>query len=466
MKKYYTLIRTLAFAVILTGCGKIEPETSSEPKESPREWKVSIQASTSNGTKALSESGNTISAAWEAGDVVYICNSSNTFGQMTAESSGTVTTLSGTVTKTMTAGKTYTLRYLQKGENLLNLRSQKGTLADLAKNHDMAEATVTVKNVNGTEVVFEENTVNFESKISIVKFTFDRVINYVSVICSNLKTYVRPGYSSNYSFIEVNPEEATQNVYVAMSTLEAQKSIFLFLAKDANGFYYIAAKRAQVENGKNYGVNVSLRSMPDYVDLGIVRDGKSVCWGTKNLGASSPGEAGNYYAWAETSTKTSYSWDNYAYGSYSWITKYDPDRPDQGVVDGLASLLPEDDAATSALGEKWRTPSLNDFNDLLNSANTEAILSGAYGRWGYTFLSKIDGYTGRFIFLPVGGYYKDDTRQDGGNGYYWSRQIDQTSWTSSSFANTFKFSNSIYSSPSTSRMERAYGLSVRPVYIQ
>ena len=93
MKKYYTLIRTLAFAVILTGCGKIEPETSSEPKESPREWKVSIQASTSNGTKALSESGNTISAAWEAGDVVYICNSSNTFGQMTAESSGTVTTL-------------------------------------------------------------------------------------------------------------------------------------------------------------------------------------------------------------------------------------------------------------------------------------------------------------------------------------------------------------------------------------
>ena len=475
MKKINTLASAVSVILAFTACSGIglqkdEPVSSAKEEiESPKVWKASIKATKGSDeakTKALSEVGGSLNALWEAGDVVYISDSNYEYGSLTAQSGGLNTTLSGTITRTMKVGKTYTLRYLQKGQDYLYLPNQKGTLEDIAKNHDMSEATVTVKSIDGDNIVFNESEVQFESKISITKFTFNTNIKNVTIFSSNLKTYVRPGYSANYGFVDVNTTEETSTVYVAMSYLEAKKAVFLFMAKSADGTYFTAAKKVQLENGKYYKTNVNLQAMPDYVDLGIDRDGHSVCWGTKNLGSTRPGGAGTYYAWAETSSKTTYSWDNYAYGSYSWITKYDPDRPDQGVVDGLASLLPEDDAATQSLGDGWRTPSLNDFNDLLNASNVEKILSYADGRWGYCFHSIIDGYTSKFIFMPVFGYYKEASLTDAGYGYYWSNKIDQMSWTSSSFANVLKFSNSYYSSPETSRMERAYGLLIRPVYIQ
>ena len=466
MRKLHMFFRVACLMLASVACNNIDLQI--EDPDAPQEWRVSIQATMGDAqdqTKALSESGNTITASWEAGDVVYICNNNYDYGQLTAQSSGTSTKLSGTITKSMTVGATYTLRYLQKGNDFLYLPNQKGTLEDIAKNHDMAEATVTVKSIDGDEVVFNETSVSFQSKVSITKFTFDRSVKNVTIFCSNLKTYVRPGYSGKYGFIDIIPEEETSTIHVAMSTLEAKKDVFLFLAKGADGLYYMATKKAQLEDGKNYATNVTLSAMPDYVDLGIVRDEKHVCWATKNLGADRPGATGNYYAWGETAPKTTYSWDNYAWGSYSWITKYDPDRPDQGVVDGLANLLPEDDAATVALDESWRTPSYDDFKDLLNASNVESIRAYADGTWGYCFHSVIEGYESKFIFIPMTqGYYEGDTRQETAKGYYWSNKIDQLSWTSSSYVNILQLGG-YYSVPETSRMQRAYGLAVRPVHI-
>ncbi|MBO4566878.1 MAG: hypothetical protein J5695_06595 [Bacteroidales bacterium] len=480
MRKFYSLFFAATMAVAFTACTVVDlqPEEPDAPKAaeevSPQVWNVCIEASKGSDTKALSENGNTITASWEEGDVVYICNGSYDFGTMKAQSSGTTTKLIGTVTKTMKVGSTYTLRYLQKGQDYVYQPSQKGTLADIAKNQDYSEAKVTVKSIDGMEVVFNEESVQFQSQISITRFTFNMPIASVTIFSSNLMTYVRPGYTANYPFIEVRPDEVSSTVYVAMTPLEAKKAAFLFLAKDKDGLYYTAVKYAKIENGKNYKGSVTLTAMPEYVDLGIERDGKHVCWATRNLGASRPGEAGNYYAWAELAPKSKYSWDNYAYGSYSWITKYDPDRPDQGVVDGLAVLLPEDDAATVTLGAPWRIPTLDDINDLLDKSKVEALSSYADGIWGYCFHSLVDGYADRFIFIPrTSGYYKDDVLAStlawpdkSTDGYYWSSKIDQMSWTSSSFANCLKIPSSYYSVPETSRMERAYGLCIRPVYVE
>ncbi|MCR5325248.1 MAG: hypothetical protein K6E37_00680 [Bacteroidales bacterium] len=465
VKKLY-IVGAVLFASV--ACNKIE-QPIEKPMDSPKEWTVSIQATKGDDlTKALSESGTTISACWEIGDVVYIvsANGNKEFGTMTAQSGGTSTTLTGTITKTMTVGTSYILRYLQKGQDYLYLVSQQGTLSDIAKNHDMAEATVTVKSIDGNNVTFEETIAHFESKISITKFTFDKTVSWVGIYSSNLMTYVRPGYSYNYSCISIEPKTNFQTAYVAMSTLANKKSVFMFLAKGEDGLYYMAAKNVQLENGKNYITNVTLHEMPAYVDLGIVRGGHHVCWATKNLGASSPGQFGNYYAWAETTSKSTYSWDNYAYGSYSWVTKYN-DRSDQGTVDGKLYLDPEDDAATASLGSGWRMPSIEDFNDLLNSSNTEVMYVFADQRWGYLFHSIIEGYTGKFFFLPrTNGYYKDDAITNNGSnrGYYWSNNVEHTSWTSASFANTLQFTGT--SAPETSMMQRAYGLVIRPIYEQ
>lgn len=46
----------------------------------------------------------------------------------------------------------------------------------------------------------------------------------------------------------------------------------------------------------------------EYVDLGL-----SVLWATCNIGAATPEEYGNYFAWGETATKDSYTEENYVY---------------------------------------------------------------------------------------------------------------------------------------------------------
>ena len=238
MRTMNSLFCSAAAIIALSACSgldlqKEEPVSSSkEDIESPKVWKASIKAtkgSDETKTKALSEVGGSLSTSWEAGDVVYITDNNNAYGQLTAQSSGLNTTLSGTITKTMKVGKTYTLRYLQKGEDFLYLLDQKGTLDDISKNHDMSEATVTVQSIDGDNVVFNESEVQFESKISITRFTFNRNIKNVTIFSSNLKTYVRTGYTANYGSIYVNADDYTSTLYVAMSHLEAKKAVFLFL---------------------------------------------------------------------------------------------------------------------------------------------------------------------------------------------------------------------------------------------
>ena len=50
----------------------------------------------------------------------------------------------------------------------------------------------------------------------------------------------------------------------------------------------------------------------DYVDLGLTSGTK---WATANIGAKTPQDYGNYYAWGETTTKEVYNWETYKYGS-------------------------------------------------------------------------------------------------------------------------------------------------------
>lgn len=46
----------------------------------------------------------------------------------------------------------------------------------------------------------------------------------------------------------------------------------------------------------------------EYVDLGL-----SVKWATCNVGANTPEEFGDYFAWGETAPKSEYTWSSYTY---------------------------------------------------------------------------------------------------------------------------------------------------------
>ncbi len=54
--------------------------------------------------------------------------------------------------------------------------------------------------------------------------------------------------------------------------------------------------------------SISFAASANYVDLGL-----SVKWATCNLGASTPSDMGERYAWGETKTKSDFTWSNYLY---------------------------------------------------------------------------------------------------------------------------------------------------------
>lgn len=162
----------------------------------------------------------------------------------------------------------------------------------------------------------------------------------------------------------------------------------------------------------------------DPVDLGL-----SVKWSTINIGASAPYEAGDYYAWGETTIKNEYSWATYKYcnGEDTSITKYNSyaQYGHDGFIDGLTVLEPDDDVAYVKWKGNWRMPLDKEFQELVDSCTWVWIEMN--GMAGYKITSNVEGYTDNSIFLPASGYTKDSQQYGLGNyGDYWTASMSGT----------------------------------------
>lgn len=141
------------------------------------------------------------------------------------------------------------------------------------------------------------------------------------------------------------------------------------------------------------------------VDLGL-----SVKWASCNVGASSPEEYGDYFAWGETTTKSSYTESN--------SVTYDlsiSELESRGIIDANGNLTAAYDAATANWGSEWRMPTLDEIKELRNNCTWEwTTQNGVKGR-------KVTGPNGNSIFLPAAGYRRDTSLGHAGSyGYYWS----------------------------------------------
>ena len=180
-----------------------------------------------------------------------------------------------------------------------------------------------------------------------------------------------------------------------------------------------------------------------FIDLGLP---SGLLWAECNVGASSPYEDGGYYAWGETETKSSYSWDTYKWGSSP--TKYNSS-------DGKTTLEASDDVATVKWGKECRMPSRAEFQELYNQC-VWTWKSNYNGTSGYL----VKGPNNQTIFLPAsGGQFGGDLSFRGSYGYYWSSSLNASI---SIFAFYFDFVSDFFS-PSNGYYNRYYGLSVRPV---
>ena len=142
-----------------------------------------------------------------------------------------------------------------------------------------------------------------------------------------------------------------------------------------------------------------------YVDLGL-----SVKWATYNVGATSPEEYGDYFAWGETTTKETYDYDNCPTCRLSYSS-----LQSQGYIDNEGNLTSQYDAATANWGGTWRMPTYAELNELNTQCTWEWINTNDFK--GY----KVTGPNGNSIFLPAAGYRYGSSLDDAGSyGYYWS----------------------------------------------
>ena len=215
--------------------------------------------------------------------------------------------------------------------------------------------------------------------------------------------------------------------------------------------------------GRNSGqsvrpVRVQKKKDHEYVDLGLP---SGTLWATTNVGAESPEEYGDYFAWGETQPKEDYSWSTYKYckGDKNTLTKYcdESDYGYNGFTDSKTELLPEDDAATASWGSGWQMPSLEQCEELCNEEYTTATWKTVNGVAGMEVKSKINGNS---IFLPAAGYqYESSVEWAGTFGFFSSR-------TKAPYYDGYYMD--IFSSGSSSGIEtyhgsRFMGHSVRPV---
>lgn len=181
---------------------------------------------------------------------------------------------------------------------------------------------------------------------------------------------------------------------------------------------------------------------PDYVDLGL-----SVKWASCNLGATYPFEYGDFYAWGETTTKTSYNWNNYLFGENNSLNKYNKD-------DGKNTLDSEDDVATILCGNNYRIPSNEEMEELIDSCTWEQVT--LYGRICF----KVTGKNGNSVLLPLSGRRGNNVDWTNIYGRYWSNAIY-----GSLYGYAYRLClNESDDIPFIDRDNRCYGLSIRPVY--
>ena len=186
-----------------------------------------------------------------------------------------------------------------------------------------------------------------------------------------------------------------------------------------NTVYYVRAY-AVTDYGLTYGEEMSFTTIDqEYVDLGLP---SGTLWATCNVGAASPEDYGDYFAWGETQPKDYYDWSNYQHcnGNYNTLTKYcnNSEYGYNGFSDNLTTLLLEDDAAIANWGNDWRMPTADQWLELYN--NTTCTWTTQNDVNGMLFTAT----NGNSLFLPAAGSrWGRELSDTGFTGIYWSASL-------------------------------------------
>ena len=175
----------------------------------------------------------------------------------------------------------------------------------------------------------------------------------------------------------------------------------------------------------------------EYVDLGLPSGTK---WATCNVGAEESDELGGYVAWGETSSKDSYTAENYTY------------------VNNPATLPLSADVANIYMGGNWRMPTEEEVQELIDYCTwSQTVSVSNLGASGHHITSNINGAK---IFIPATGYTQGSMLQP--------KQYITQIWTSSIDPEDNQYAKSMYVKGTGTRKVqsslRYKGLPIRAVF--
>lgn len=375
-----------------------------------------------------------------------------------------------------------TLKQEELAENLVtaidNLGEGLGGKLDQIRGVLDDQNTTLKTKLEAIEAAVKAQTLSLEEKLGLLEDAVKALPDYssqleaISTAIDNL-----PDYGSKFDLIVASlnaikdQAEAlgTGQTSIASKIAGVTDAINDLVAEVNSGNTSAAAALAQIiqkleELKGSIGGGGTTPSPVEYVDLGLPSGLK---WAKCNLGASKPSDYGDFYAWGEIATKTTwavwefYKWMQSGQSEWKYITKYTIadgeteaiwyDSSGNFIGDNITTLVAADDAATQQLGSPWRMPTVDEINELLDKCTwTWTTQDGVNGH-------QVDGPNGNAIFLPATGYISDLFIINRGDlGYYWSSSLSPSSHDASLFY--FDSVNHAWAYE-----HRRCGLSVRPV---
>ena len=214
---------------------------------------------------------------------------------------------------------------------------------------------------------------------------------------------------------------------------------------DANGNPILAAISftASASSWSEKNSNLPMPAESIAVDLGLP---SGLLWATCNVGATSPEQAGLYFAWGET---TGYTAEQVTSG----VRAFNSASYTASAIS--TDLTLEQDAAHSYMGEGWRMPTKDEYQELIDNCNvTWTNDYNETGVAGRVFTSKANG---KSVFFPAAGdCFNSSVDGVGSRVRCWS-----ASWLSFTRAWLLDFSSG---SHGLSKGYGYYGYSVRGVW--
>ena len=253
-------------------------------------------------------------------------------------------------------------------------------------------------------------------------------------------------FITNLNYEVLIPEDAKDWISLLPSTKGLATTIRQLQIKEN---YFDERNATIIVRDDTNTISVDYTIVQNSVEYSAIDLGLSVKWASFNIGAKTITDAGYYYAWGDTSIK-----DDYDYYTYKWCYSGTNDMSKYNSSDRKTILDMEDDVANIVLGDKWRTPTYDEWIEL----QTECL-------WTWTNMKGVNGYivaskiNNNKLFLPAGGNYGGVHWYNyNSEGIYWSSSLVELN---AQYAWYMKFNTS--NTIMTHDYPRWEGRTIRPV---